>query len=54
MSKRVRFLIVLALVGIGVYFIYPTVQWYFFVSDHMKKLASQPRELVRDYARSEA
>jgi preprotein translocase subunit SecD len=40
--------------GTGVYFIYPTVQWYFFVPVHMKELAGQPREKIRDYARSKA
>ncbi|MDR1625971.1 MAG: protein translocase subunit SecD [Spirochaetia bacterium] len=54
MSKRIRFLLVLALVGIGVYFIYPSVRWYFFVPEPMKKLAGQPREQVRDYARGRA
>ncbi|MCL1818899.1 MAG: protein translocase subunit SecD, partial [Spirochaetaceae bacterium] len=54
MSKRIRFLLVLALVGIGIYFIYPTVQWYYSVPKSMKELAEKPREQIRDYARGEA
>ena len=54
MSKRFRFLLVLALVGISAYFLYPTVQWYFFVPDEDKVLASGSREQVREYARTQA
>jgi preprotein translocase subunit SecD len=54
MSKRVRFLLVLALVGIGFYFIYPSIQWYFFIPKEMKDLAARSREQVYDYARKKA
>jgi preprotein translocase subunit SecD len=54
MSKRIRFFLVLALVGIGIYFIYPSIQWYFFIPQSMKELAGRPREQIRDYARNEA
>ncbi|MDR1317060.1 MAG: protein translocase subunit SecD [Spirochaetales bacterium] len=54
MSKRIRFLLVLALVGIGAYFIYPSVRWYFFTPEPEKQLAGRPREQIRDYAREEA
>jgi preprotein translocase subunit SecD len=40
--------------GIGVYFIYPTLEWYFLIPQPMKDLAAQPREKIRDYARGEA
>jgi preprotein translocase subunit SecD len=43
MSKRVRFLLVLALMGMGFYFIYPSIQWYFFIPKEMKDLAGRSR-----------
>ena len=54
MSKRFRFLVVLALIGVSVYFIYPTVSWYFFIPQESKELAASTREQVRDHAREEA
>lgn len=54
MSKRFRFLVVLALIGVSVYFIYPTISWYFFVPEESKVLAASTREQVRDHAREEA
>ncbi|MFP4114583.1 MAG: protein translocase subunit SecD [Spirochaetota bacterium] len=54
MSKRFRFLLVLALVGVSVYFLYPTIQWYFFVPESDKELAAGNRDEVRDYAREQA
>lgn len=54
MSKRFRLLVVLALVGVSIFFIYPTVQWYFFIPDDMKTLAASSREQIREYSRDEA
>lgn len=54
MSKRFRLLVVLALVGVSIFFIYPTVQWYFFIPEEMKVLAANSRERVREYSRDEA
>lgn len=54
MSKRFRLVVVLALVGVSVFFLYPTVQWYFFVPDDMQELAASSREQVREYSRAEA
>ncbi|MFW5683630.1 MAG: protein translocase subunit SecD [Spirochaetota bacterium] len=54
MSKRFRFLLVLALIGISVYFLYPTVQWYFFIPEEDKELAAGNRDQVREYARGRA
>ncbi len=54
MSKRFRILLVLAFLGVGVLFLYPTVQWYFFIPEADKELAAGSREQVREYARAQA
>lgn len=54
MSKRFRLLVVLALIGVSTFFIYPTVQWYFFIPEDMKELAASTREQIREYSRDEA
>ncbi|MFW6338361.1 MAG: protein translocase subunit SecD [Alkalispirochaetaceae bacterium] len=50
MSKRLRLLLILLLVGFGVVTIYPTVEWYFAVPQEMKQLASTSRVQIREYA----
>jgi preprotein translocase subunit SecD len=54
MSKRLRFLLVFSLIIIGGFFIYPTINWYFFVSEADKTLASGSRIQVRDHAQNTA
>jgi len=54
MNKRFRLLVVLALIGVSIFFIYPTVQWYFFMPEEMKVLAASGREQIREYSRDEA
>ncbi|MFW6231767.1 MAG: protein translocase subunit SecD [Spirochaetota bacterium] len=54
MSKRFRFILVLALVGVSVYFLYPSIQWYFFVPESDKELAAGSRGDVREHAQAEA
>lgn len=54
MSMRLRLLIILVLVGASVTFIYPTIRWYFFVSEDQKVLANSSRSQVRDFAQEEA
>ncbi len=54
MSKRFRFLLVLALVGVSAYFLYPTIQWYFFIPEEDKEMAAGSREQVRETARTQA
>lgn len=54
MSKRFRLLVVLALVGVSIFFIFPTVKWYFFIPEDMKTLAAGSREQIREYSRDEA
>lgn len=54
MSKRFRFLTILACIAIAGFFLYPTVDWYFFVPEDMKELAAGSRVQVRDYAQQQA
>ena len=54
MSKRFRFLTILACIAIAGFFLYPTVDWYFFVLEDMKELAAGSRVQVRDYAQQQA
>ncbi|MFP4485179.1 MAG: protein translocase subunit SecD [Spirochaetaceae bacterium] len=54
MSKRLRFLIVLLAIVIAGVFLYPTVQWYFFVPEEDKELAQGSRVQIREYSRDEA
>jgi len=54
MSKRVRLLLVVVLIGLGVWFLYPTFQWYFFIPEEQKELAAGSREQIRDFARNMA
>lgn len=54
MSKRLRFSIVLALLIVAGVFIYPTIQWYFFVPESDQQLAQSSRFEVREHARQQA
>jgi len=54
MSKRLRFITILALVVVSAVFLYPTVNWYFMVPQSQKDLASGSRIQIRNYAQSEA
>ena len=54
MSKRLRLLIILALVAFGVAAFLPTVRWYFFVPQDQKLLAQSSRIEIRDWAREQA
>ena len=50
MSKRLRLLLILVLVGFGVVTFYPTLRWYFMVPQDQKQLASSSRMQIRDYS----
>jgi preprotein translocase subunit SecD len=54
MTKRLRFLIIIAVIAISGGFLYPTVNWYFFVPEEEQELAQTSRGQLRDYARSQA
>ena len=44
MNKRLRFIVVLFFLGVGAYFLYPTVQWYFNTPEAKKVLANGSKE----------
>jgi preprotein translocase subunit SecD len=54
MSKRFRFILILAVIGVSMYFVYPSFQWYFGVTPEEKELAAGSREQVRGIARDRA
>jgi len=54
MKKRNRFFIVLVVVAMCFFFLYPTIQWYFFIPRDEQTLALGSREQIRDYARRTA
>jgi len=54
MNKRLRFIVVLFFLGLGAYFLYPTVQWYFNTPEEKKILANGSKEQIRNYAKVEA
>lgn len=54
MNKTKRFLIVLAVVGIALAFLWPTIDWYFLTPKADQALALGSREQIREYARSMA
>ena len=54
MSKRFRFLFTLTLIIIGGFFLYPTINWYFLISETDKELAAASRQQIREHAQREA
>lgn len=54
MSKRLRLLIILVLVVIMGFFIWPTINWYFILPDATKELASGSRTEIRADAQKKA
>ena len=51
MNKRLRFVVVLFFLGLGAYFLFPTVDWYFFTPDEKKTLANGSKEEIQKYAK---
>jgi preprotein translocase subunit SecD len=54
MTKRFRLFIIVLLLAVSGWFLYPTVSWYFFTPSNFKELASASREQIRDYAQKQA
>jgi preprotein translocase subunit SecD len=50
MNKRVRFLIVLIVVGVCFLFLWPTLRWHFLLPKEDKALAQETRQQIRTYA----
>ncbi|MCY1151412.1 MAG: protein translocase subunit SecD [Sphaerochaetaceae bacterium] len=54
MKKRDRLIIVLLVLLMCGYFLYPTIKWYTIVPQETKDLASGSNEQIREYARGQA
>jgi len=54
MKKRYRFLIILAVIAVGFYFVWPTVRWYFLTPQADKDVAESSRNQIKVYAQERA
>jgi preprotein translocase subunit SecD len=54
MKKRYRFLIILAVVGLGFYFVWPSIRWYFLTVQADKDMAESSRNQIKVYAQERA
>lgn len=54
MKKRNRLAIVLVVVALSAYFIYPTIKWYGFVPQEVKELATGSNVQIKEYSRGQA
>ncbi|MDR1353396.1 MAG: protein translocase subunit SecD [Treponema sp.] len=50
MSKRYRFVIILAVTGICFVFLYPTIRWYFMIPKESQAIALGTREQIKEVA----
>ena len=54
MKKRYRFLIILAVIAVGFYFVWPSIQWYFLIPQVDKDVAESSRNQIKVYAQERA
>jgi preprotein translocase subunit SecD len=54
MSKRFRLLLIVALLGVGFAFLYPSLKWYFLLSPQVKQLAIGSLPRIRLYVQNQA
>ena len=54
MTKRLRLILILAFVGVSVWFVYPTVRWYLLLTGDQRREANASREQIRVLARQRA
>ncbi|MGA2974266.1 MAG: protein translocase subunit SecD [Spirochaetia bacterium] len=54
MKKRYRFLIILAVLGLGFYFVWPSIKWYFYTPQADKDMAESSRNQIKVYAQEKA
>ena len=47
MTKRLRLLIIVAFVGVSLWFLYPTFKWYFELSEDQRREANASRDQIR-------
>ncbi|MCQ2611132.1 MAG: protein translocase subunit SecD [Treponema sp.] len=54
MNKRNRFILILAVLGVCLYALWPSISWYFRVSEEDQKVALYSLEKIRDYSVAQA
>jgi len=54
MKKRYRFLIILAVLAVGFYFVWPSIKWYFMTAQTDKDMAESSRNQIKVYAQERA
>jgi preprotein translocase subunit SecD len=54
MKKRYRFLIILAVLAVGFYFVWPSIRWYFMTAQADKDMAESSRNQIKVYAQERA
>jgi preprotein translocase subunit SecD len=54
MKKRYRFLIILAVIAVGFYFVWPSIRWYFLTPQIDKDVAESSRNQIKVYAQERA
>jgi preprotein translocase subunit SecD len=54
MKKRYRFLIILAVLAVGFYFVWPSIRWYFMTPQADKDMAESSRNQIKVYAQERA
>jgi len=54
MKKRYRFLLILVLVAVGFYFLWPSIQWYFLTPQADKEVAESSRNQIKVFAQEKA
>jgi preprotein translocase subunit SecD len=54
MSKRLRFVIIIALLVVAGIFLYPTISWYWLIDQKMKDISTATQIQLRDYAGKKA
>jgi len=54
MKKRYRFLLILVLVAVGFYFLWPSIKWYFLTPQADKEVAESSRNQIKVFAQEQA
>jgi preprotein translocase subunit SecD len=54
MKKSYRLLIILAVIGVGLYFLWPSLQWYFLTPQADKDIAESSRNNIKIYSQEKA
>ena len=54
MSKRNRFLLILVVLAVCLYCLWPSINWYFWTPKEAQKIALSPLEKIRDYSIEQA